>query len=188
MSYIYRFNRIEHDYNIDLFKSFRVLLNDFTTTEDICKIIRFFPTISLIRLDAIYKFLEENNSVKIFYIPIIHQDIQLGYKTAHFLIQQDQEDNGKYIFIGNIDYHIDNELHLIIEEYFLDSSAQYYSTEELLLMVDNQYISLFCDIFDLDNYYNESYNPYYENQNYNFLEYNEEGNQNEDELYNLENI
>lgn len=180
MSYTYRFNRIGHDYNIDIFKSFRVLSNNFTTTEDIYKIIRFFPTISQVKLDTIYNFLEENKSVKIFYIPIIHEDIQLGYRTTHFLIQQDKEDNGKYIFIGNIDYHIDDELHLVIEEYFLDYSTRYFSTEDLLLMVDNQYIALFCDIFDLDNYYNESYNPCLENQNYNynynFLEYNEEEN------------
>ena len=59
MSYTYRFNHINSDYNINLFKNFRVLSNEFTTKEDICRIIRFFPTISLIKLDAIYKFLEE---------------------------------------------------------------------------------------------------------------------------------
>jgi hypothetical protein len=174
MSYTYRFNRVGYDYNMDLYKSFRVLSNVFITTEDIYKIIKFFPTISLKKLDMIYNFLEENKSVRIFYIPIIHQNIELGYKTAHFMIQQDKEEDGKYIFIGNIDYNIDDELHLVIEEYFLNSNTRYYSTEDLLLMVDNQYIGLFCDIFNNDNYYNESYNPYYESQNYNFLENNEE--------------
>jgi hypothetical protein len=180
MSYTYRFSQN----NIDLFKNFRVLSYEFTTTEDICKIIRFFPTISLRKLDTIYKFLEENKSVRILYIPIIHQDIELGYNTAHFLIQQDQEnqeDDRKYIFIGNINYHIDDELHSAIEEYFLNSSNTYYSTEQLLNFIDNQYIDLFCDIFDNNNYYNDSY---LENQNidntYNFLEYNDE---NEEDNY-----
>jgi hypothetical protein len=183
MSYTYRFNRINHDYNIDLYKNFRVLSNEFTNKEDICKIIRFFPTISLRKLDTIYKFLEEHNIIKIFYIPIIHQDIQLGYKTAHFLIQQDIEEDGKYIFISNINYHIDDELHTSIEEYFLSYSVQYYSTEQLLLMIDNQYIGLFCDTFDNDNYYNDSYNPYFQNLNidntYNFINYNEENEEEE---------
>jgi hypothetical protein len=165
MSYTYRFTRLSSDYNIDLFKNFKVLSNEFTTTENICRIIRFFPTISLIKLDAIYKFLEENKSIRILYIPIIHQDIELGYNTAHFLIQQDQEDDGKYIFIGNIYYHIDDEIHTAIEEYFSSSNNLYYSTEQLLLMIDNQYIGLFCDIFDINNYHNESFNPYFENQN-----------------------
>jgi len=187
MSYTYRFNRLNCDYNIDLYKNFRVLSNEFTTTEDICKIIRFFPTISLLKLDTIYKFLEENKSVKILYIPIIHHDIELGYKNAHFLIQQEQEDNGKYIFIGNINYHIDTEIHLIIEEYFSNSHTLYYSTEQLLLMTDNQYIDLFCNIFDIDNYYNQSYNPYFENQNidyiYNFNEENDNYEEQENDNY-----
>jgi hypothetical protein len=192
MSYTYRFNYLNREYNIDLYKNFKVLINEFTKTEDICKIIRFFPTISLKKLDTIYKFLEENSSIRIFYIPIIHQDIAIGYKTAHFLIQQDQEDDGKYIFIGNINYHIDDELNLVIEEYFLHYNTQYYSIEQLLLMIDNQYIGLFCDIFDNDNYYNDSYNLYFENQNYNynFLQYdeeeNEEDNQEENEYSNKE--
>jgi hypothetical protein len=45
-------------------------------------------------------------------------------------------------------------------------------------MIDNQYIALFCDTFDNDNYYNDSYNPYFQNLNidhtYNFINYNEE--------------
>ena len=180
MSYTYRFNRLNYDYNIDLFKTFRVLTNEFTSKEDICKLVRAFPTISIKKLDIIYNLLEENKSVRIFYIPIIHQDTLLGYKNAHFLIQQDCEDNGKYIFIGNINYHIDEELHSIIEEYFSNSNLQYYTTEHLLLMIDNQYITLFCDIFDNDNYYNDSYNPYFENHNYNFYEEeNEEDDENE---------
>jgi hypothetical protein len=174
MSYTYRFNRINRDYDIDLFKTFIVLSNDFTTKEDIYNLVKAFPTISLRKLDAIYNLLEENNSVRIFYIPIIHQDTQLGYKNAHFLIQQDCEENGKYIFIDNIIHHIDEDLYSIIEEYFSNSNLQYYSTEQLLLMIDNQYITLFCDIFDNDNYYNDSYNPYFENQNHNFLHYEEE--------------
>lgn len=174
MSYTYRFNRLNRDYDIDLFKTFIVLSNDFTTKEDIYNLVKAFPTISLRKLDAIYNLLEENNSVRIFYIPIIHQDTQLGYKNAHFLIQQDCEENGKYIFINNIIHHIDEDLYSIIEEYFSNSNLQYYSTEQLLLMIDNQYITLFCDIFDNDNYYNDSYNPYFENQNHNFLHYEEE--------------
>jgi hypothetical protein len=181
MSYIYRFNRLNHDYNIDLYKNFRVLSNEFTNKEDICKIIRFFPTISLRKLDTIYKFLEEHNIIKIFYIPIIHQDRELGHKTAHFLIQQDIEEDGKYIFISGINYFIDDELHSSIEEYFSSYSVQYYSTEQLLLMIDNQYIALFCDTFDNDNYYNDSYNPYFQNidHTYNFINYNEENEENE---------
>ena len=116
------------------------------------------------------------------------QNINTGYKTAHFLIQQDQDDNGKYIFIGNINYHIDDEIHSTIDEYFSSSPNTYYSTEQLLSLIDNQYISLFCDIFDDDNYYNDSYNDsynsYFENQNidntYNFIEYNDE---NEEDNY-----
>ena len=185
MSYTYEFNR---DYNINLFKQFRILSNEFIAVADIYKIIKFFPTVSICQLNTIYNFLEENKSIKILYIPIIHQDINAGYKTAHFLIQQDHEDNGKYIFIGNIDYHIDDEIHSSIEEYFSNYPNTYYSTEQLLSLVDNQYISLFCDIFDNDNYYNDSYNPYFENQHidhtYNFLEYN---NENEEDEYNEEN-
>ena len=181
MSYTYRFNHLNRDYNIDLYKNFKVLINEFTKTEDICKIIRFFPTISVSKLDTIYKFLEENRSIRIFYIPIIHQDIAIGYKTAHFLIQQEQEDDGKYIFIGNINYHIDDELNLVIEEYFLNYNTQYYSIEQLLLMIDNQYIALFCDIFDNDNYYNDSYNPYFENQNIDNTYFIEEGYVNEEQ-------
>jgi len=172
MSYTYRFNRLNCDYNIDLYKNFRVLSNEFTTKEDICKLIKFFSTISLSKLDIIYKFLEENKKLIILYIPIIHQDIELGYKNAHFLIQQDQEEDGKYIFIGNITYHIDTELNLILEEYFFNSNALYYSTEQLLLMIDNQYIGLFCDIFDVHNY-NETYNPYFLDQNDNYQEEND---------------
>lgn len=182
MSYTYRFNLLNHDYNIDLYKTFRVLSNQFITKDDICKLIRNFPTISLKKLDTIYNFLEENKSVKIFYIPIIHFDMQLGYKNAHFLIQQDSEEDGKYIFIGNINYHIDEELNLIIEEYFSSSNTYYYSTEQLLLMIDNQYITLFCDIFHYNNYYNNSYNPYFENENYNFLDYNNEINYEEENI------
>ena len=184
MSYSQRFNR---DYNINLVKQFRVLSNEFTAVADIYKIIKFFPTVSICQLNIIYKFLEENKSIRIFYIPIIHQDINIGYKTAHFLIQQDHDDNGKYIFIGNINYHIDDEIHSTIEEYFSSSPNTYYSTEQLLSLIDNKYISLFCDIFDDDNYYNDSY---FENQNidntYNFIEYNDE---NEEDEYteNLEN-
>jgi hypothetical protein len=179
MNYNYRFNNLNNDYNIDLFKNFRVLSNKFTIIEDICKIIRFFPSISLRKLDTIYKFLEENKSIRIFYIPIIHHDIELGYKTAHFLIQQDQEDDGKYIFIGNINYHIDDELHSDIEEYFSISPNTYYSTEQLLNMIDNQYITLFNDIFDNDNYYNDSDNPYFENQNIDHTYFIEEENDNQ---------
>ena len=149
MSYSQRFNR---DYNINLVKQFRVLSNEFTAVADIYKIIKFFPTVSICQLNIIYKFLEENKSIRIFYIPIIHQDINIGYKTAHFLIQQDHDDNGKYIFIGNINYHIDDEIHSTIEEYFSSSPNTYYSTEQLLSLIDNKYISLFCDIFDDDNY------------------------------------
>lgn len=181
MSYTYRFNRLNSEYNIDLFKSFRVLTNEFTTKEDICRIIRFFPTISLNKLDTIYKLLEDNKSIKMLYIPIIHQDIELGYNTAHFLIQQDQEDNGKYIFIGNLNYHTDDEIHTVIEEYFSSSHNLYYSTEQLLLMIDNQYIGLFCDIFDINNYYNESYNPYFENYNVDNTYFIEEGYDNEEQ-------
>jgi len=172
MSYIYRFNRINSDYNIDLFKTFRVLSNEFTTEEDIYRLIRFFPTVSIKNLDTIYSLLEENKSVRIFIIPIIHPDNQLGYNKAHFLIQQDIEEDGKYIFIGDIDYHIDEEIYSVIEECFSSLHMRYYSTEQLLLMIDNQYIGLFCDIFDLDNYYNESFFPYFENQNmnYNFIQ------------------
>ena len=186
MSYSHRFNR---DYNINLVKQFRVLSNEFTAVTDIYKIIKFFPTVSIRQLNTIYNFLEENKSIKILYIPIIHQDINAGYKTAHFLIQQDHEDDGKYIFISNINYHIDDEIHPVIEEYFSSSPNLYYLTEQLLNLIDNQYISLFCDIFDNDNYYNDSYNPYFENQNidntYNFIE---EGNYNEEEenYYNQE--
>ena len=188
MSYTYQFNRLNCDYNIDLFKNFSVISNEFTTSEDISKIIKFFPTISLSKLDTIYKFLEENKSIRILYIPIIHQDIELGYKTAHFLIQQDQEDDGKYIFIGNINYHIDDEIHSSIEQYFLNYYSQYYSTEQLLLMIDNQYIGLFCDIFDNDNYYNDSYNPYIENQNIDNTYFIEESYENEEqENYENEN-
>ena len=192
MSYTYRFNRLSSDYNIDLFKNFKVLSNEFTTKEDICRIIRFFPTISLSKLDTIYKFLEENNSIRIFYIPIIHQNIELGFKTAHFLIQQDQEDDGKYIFIGNINYHIDDELHSAIEEYFLNYYSQYYSTEQLLLMIDNQYIGLFCDIFDINNYHNESFNPYfieegYENEEQENYDNEEQVNYDNEEQENYEN-
>jgi len=188
MSYTYRFNRINNEYNIDLFKTFRVLSNEFTTKEDIYNLIRYFSTISLKNLDTIYNLLEENKSVRIFTIPIIHPENQLGYRKAHFLIQQDQEEDGKYIFIGDIDYHIDEEIHSVIEEYFLSSHTQYYTTEQLLLMIDNQYIGLFCDVFDNDNYYNDSYNPYfeYQNFNYNFLQHNEneinENDINENEL------
>jgi hypothetical protein len=163
---------------MDLFKTFRVLSNEFTSKEDIYNLIRYFPTISLKNLDTIYNLLEENKSVRIFTIPIIHPENQLGYRKAHFLIQQDLEDDGKYIFIDDIDYHIDEEIHSVIEEYFLSSHTQYYTTEQLLLMIDNQYIGLFCNIFNNDNYYNYSYNPYFENQNfnYNFLQYNEDEN------------
>jgi len=174
-------------YNINLEKQFRVLSNEFTAVSDIYKIIKFFPTVSICQLDIIYNFLEEDKSIKIFCIPIINQNINTGYRTAHFLIQQDQDDNGKYIFIDNINYHIDDEIYSAIEEYFSSSPNTYYSTEQLLNLIDNQYISLFCDIFDDDNYYNDSY---FENQNidntYNFLEYNDE---NEEDNYteNLEN-
>jgi hypothetical protein len=177
-------------YNINLEKQFRVLSNEFTALSDIYKIIKFFPTVSICQLNIIYNFLEEDKSIKIFCIPIIHQNINTGYRTAHFLIQQDQDDNGKYIFIGNINYHIDDEIYSTIDEYFSSSPNTYYSTEQLLNLIDNQYISLFCDIFDDDNYYNyyynysyndsynDSYNSYFENLNidntYNFLEYNDE--------------
>ncbi len=174
MSYTYRFNRLNRDYNIDLFKTFRVLSNEFTTKEDIYRLIRYFPTISIKNLDTIYNLLEENKSVRIFTIPIIHLDNQLGYKRAHFLIQQDQEDNGKYIFIGDIDYHIDEEIHSVIKDNFSSSHMQYYSTEQLLLLIDNQYIGLFCDIFDNDNYHNESFFTYFENENSEEDENNEE--------------
>jgi len=172
MSYTYRFNRLNRDINIDLFKTFRVLSNEFTTEEDIYKLIRYFPTISIKKLDIIYNLLEENKTVRIFYIPIIHQNNDLGYKKGHFLIQQDVEEDGKYIFIGDIDYHIDEEIYSVIEECFSSLHMRYYSTEQLLLMIDNQYIGLFCDIFDIDNYYNESFFPYIENQNinYNFIQ------------------
>ncbi len=58
-------------------------------------------------------------------------------------------------------FHIDNELHYTIEEYFYSFHSLYYSTEQLLVMIDYQYIILFSDIFDIDNYYNEYYNLYY---------------------------
>jgi hypothetical protein len=48
-------------------------------------------------------------------------------------------------------------------------------------MIDNQYIGLFCDIFDINNYYNNSYNPYFENQNIDNTYFIEEDYENEEQ-------
>ena len=136
--------------NLNIQRQIRVKSNLFYSINDIYNILRNLPNFDINRINTIYDILDydDYSTVNIMMIPLIHDQENLGYKRAHFMIQQLPNDiNTNYIFVSDVNYHIDDDFHNTLEYYFFNPEM-YYSIEELFFMIENNGIREFCIFFE----------------------------------------
>ena len=74
---------------------------------------------------------------------------QFGYKKAHFLIQRNRnEPNSNYAFIGDIEYHRNDQINYEIEYLFGHLDPIIYVLDDLIYMIEISNIREFCLYFE----------------------------------------
>jgi hypothetical protein len=100
---------------------------------------------------------DEYGHIMVIMIPLQSDREQFGYKKAHFLIQRNRnEPNSNYAFIGNIEYHRNDQINYEIEYLFGHLDPIIYVLDDLIYMVEVSNIREFCLYFENFEYIQEN--------------------------------
>jgi hypothetical protein len=103
---------------------------------------------------------DEYGHIMVIMIPIQSDREQYGYKKAHFLIQRNRDEpDSNYAFIGDIEYHRDDQINYEIEYLFGHLDPIIYVLDDLIYMVEVSNIREFCLYFqNFENFENNQEN------------------------------
>jgi hypothetical protein len=103
---------------------------------------------------------DEYGHIMVIMIPIQSDREQYGYKKAHFLIQRNRDEpDSNYSFIGDIEYHEDDQINYEIEYLFGNLDPIIYVLDDLIYMVEVSNIREFCLYFEnFENFENNQEN------------------------------